>query len=338
MKALKFSTLALITSTLFAGSVVASEQANIIEVTKENFSHAETARNYRNWANKGATNEFVKMQGLPPRGKAAPTVQMNDDTLYGVAIVEAVDGEVSFSIPETDNYMAVQVITERGHGQHYVVEDGKYSLPVESEFAFLIYRSGTEHGIDAAKTSLDKVNIKDFNFATSYQVQPYDYENVEQWVKKYTQEVNSMDKFTYTFPRTSDKVTNLHQWNLENAAGWGGASPEAMVGNKYANSSKMRADTCYRTTFEDPKNRFFTSVTAYDGDKYLMEGVHHISSNSWEKNADGTITISFNCGDSAINNIDTKGNDYTFTSRHYGVNPKIMEANDDPIISGITIQ
>ncbi|MDN2481257.1 DUF1254 domain-containing protein [Vibrio agarivorans] len=338
MKALKFSTLALITSTLFAGSVVASEQANIIEVTKENFSHAETARNYRNWADKGATNEFVKMQGLPPRGKAAPTVQMNDDTLYGVAIVEAVDGEVSFSIPETDNYMAVQVITERGHGQHYVVEDGKYSLPVESDFAFLIYRSGTEHGIDAAKTNLDKVNINDFNFATNYQVQPYDYESVEQWVKKYTQEVNSMDKFTYTFPRTSDKVTDLHQWNLENAAGWGGASPEAMVGNKYANSSKMRADVCYTTTFEDPENRFFTSVTAYDGDKYLMEGVRHISSNSWDKNADGTITISFNCGDSAINNIDTKGNDYTFTSRHYGVNPKIIEANDDPIISGITIQ
>ena len=135
--------------------VVASEKT--IPVTEENFSHAETARNYRNWAKQGANTMFVKMPGLPPRGKAAATVQMNDDTLYGSAIVEAVDGDVTFSIPETDNYLAVQVVTERGHGQHYVVKDGQYKLPVESQYAFLIYRSGTENGIDSAKASLDKV-------------------------------------------------------------------------------------------------------------------------------------------------------------------------------------
>ncbi|KZZ79623.1 hypothetical protein A3767_16945 [Oleiphilus sp. HI0133] len=66
-----------------------------------------------------------------------------------------------------------------------------------------------------------------------------------------------------------------------------------------------------------------------------MDGVRHISSNTWDKNADGTITISFNCGEDAKNNIDTKGNDFTFTSRHYGVNPKVMEAKKDPIISAV---
>ena len=81
-----------------------------------------------------------------------------------------------------------------------------------------------------------------------------------------------MDSFTYTSPRTSKDVTVLHQWNLENAAGWGGASPEAFVGNKYANSPKMKADTCYTSTFDDPENEFFTSITAYDNDKYLMGG------------------------------------------------------------------
>jgi hypothetical protein len=133
-------------------------------------------------------------------------------------------------------------------------------------------------------------------------------------------------------------VTDLHQWNLENAAGWGGASPEAFVGNKYSNSPKMSADTCYTSTFEDPENKYFTSITAYDGDKYLMDGVKHVSSNSWEKNSDGTITVSFNCGDTAINNIDTKGNDFTFTSRHYGVNSKVMDASEDPIIAAVKAQ
>jgi hypothetical protein len=342
MKAIKRTPIAQVLGVIIAGLLmstpVLAAQSNSIEVTAENFTHAETARNYRNWASKGATQEFVKMQGLPPRGKAAPTVQMNDDTLYGVAIVKRVDGQVTFSIPETDNYMAVQVVTERGHGQHYVVEDGTYQLPVESEYAFLLYRSGTENGIEAAKASLDQVNSSQFNFATDYKTQPYNYEEVEAWVQAFTQEVNDTSNFTYTFPRTSDKVTDLHQWNLENAAGWGGASPEAFVGNKYSNSPKMKADVCYTSTFEDPENKFFTSITAYDGDKYLMEGVRNVNSHTWDKNEDGTITVSFNCGETAKNNIDTKGQDYTFTSRHYGVNPKVMEADKDPIISAVVAQ
>ncbi|WP_028772752.1 DUF1214 domain-containing protein [Shewanella waksmanii] len=330
-------TLAATIACTFLSASVSAEQQQHIQITEQNFSHAETARNYRNWASKGATEQFAKMANLPPRGKAAPTVQMNDDTLYGVAIVKSIDGKVTFSIPTSDNYLAVQVITERGHGQHYVVEDGDYNLPVESEYAFLIYRSGTEHGIAAAKAVLDTVDDTDFNFATDYQVQPYNYQEVEKWVSKYTAEVNSKENFTYTFPRTSEKVTDLHQWNLENAAGWGGASPEAFVGNKYANSPKMSANKCYTSTFADPNNKFFTSITAYDGDKYLIEGVKHISSHSWEKNANGSITVSFNCGNKAKNNIDTKGKDFTFTSRHYGVNPKVMNSEQDPIISAVQV-
>lgn len=336
----KTSIIALSITAIFTtyAPIASSEPAKSLTVTEDNFTHAETARNFRNWSALGANKQFAKMKGLPPRGKDAPTVQMNDDTLYGIAIVKAVDGKVTFNIPKTDNYMAVQVVTERGHGQHYVVEDGNYNLPIESDYAFFIYRSGTENGIEAARAELEKVDVSKFNFAVDYQVQPYNYEEVEAWVKKYTEEVNNLSKFTYTFPRTSDTVTDLHQWNLENAAGWGGASPEAMVGNKYANSPKMKASICYTSTFEDPKNAFFTSITAYDSSKYLMEGVNNINSHRWDKNADGTITVSFNCGDNAKNNIDTKGIDYTFTTRHYGVNQKVMDAPEDPIISAVKAQ
>jgi len=100
----------------------------------------------------------------------------------------------------------------------------------------------------------------------------------------------------------------------------------------------MKADTCYISTFDDPENKFFTSITAYDNDKYLMEGVRNINSHSWDKNSDGTITVSFNCGENAKNNIDTQGNDFTFTSRHYGVNPKVMASAKDPIISAVEAQ
>ena len=312
-----------------------SGMADTIAVTEENFSHAETARNFRNWAALGATQEFVKMKGLPPRGKAAPTVQMNDDTLYGIAIVKAVDGKVSFSLPEANVYLAVQVVTERGHGQHYVVEAGEYSLPVESDYAFLIYRSGTENGIDASRAALDTVDTSVFNFAADYQVQAYDYDEVEAWVKKYTEEVNNTENFVFDMPRTSDQVTDLHYWNLMIAAGWGAATPEPFVANMYFNSPRFSGDACYTTTFHDPQNKFFTSITAYDADKYLMEGVKNVSSHTWKKNSDATITVSFNCGVDARNNIDTKGQDFTFTTRHYGVHPDVMARGPDVIITSM---
>ena len=136
-------------------------------------------------------------------------------------------------------------------------------------------------------------------------------------------------------PRTSDQVTDLHYWNLMNAAGWGAATPDPFVANMYFNSLRFSGDACYTTTFDDPQNKFFTSITAYDRDKYLMEGVKHVSSHTWVKNSDGTITVSFNCGPDAKNNIDTKGQDFTFTSRHYGVHPDVIAGGPDPIITNM---
>ena len=68
MKAIKRTPIAQVSGVIIAGLLmstpVLAAQSNSIEVTAENFTHAETARNYRNWASKGATQEFVKMQGF----------------------------------------------------------------------------------------------------------------------------------------------------------------------------------------------------------------------------------------------------------------------------------
>jgi hypothetical protein len=305
--------------------VVAEET---IAVTNNNYAHAETARNYRNWHKLGANKQITHMRELPPRGAAAPTVQMNDDTLYSVVITEAIDGHVSFSIPAVDVYMAVQMVTEGGHGQHYVVGEGDYNLPVETDFAFLIYRTGNESGLDAARSAQDKIITDSFKFG-SYQVANYNYEEVEQWTARLTAETQGKP-FSYTFPRTADKITDLHQWNLENANGWGGSSPELNVANMYTNSTMLSADQCLTTTFDDPKSTYFTSVTAYDNTRYLIEGVNSVNSYSWSLNENGTITVSFNCGEKAVNNIDTKGQDFSFTMRYYGVSQKVIDGKVTP--------
>ena len=307
---------------------VKAEQVKTIPVTEENYAHAETARNFRNWGRLGANDSIFHMRELPPRGKEAPTVQMNDDTFYSMVIAETIDGSVQFSIPETDVYMAVQVVNEGGHGQHYVVEPGEYNLPVESKFAILIYRTGLEKGFEAAHRAQDKINTDNLKFGT-YKLPNYDYEEVEEWTKRLTAETSGT-AFKYTFPRSSKEITDRHQWNLENANGWGGSSPEANVSNLYTNSIQFDGDKSYSTTFYDPKSKYFTSFTAYDKERYLMEGVEHISSHTWTPNDDGTITITFNGGDNALNNIDTKGQDFGFTVRYYGVNQKVIDGEIAP--------
>jgi len=302
--------------------------ASTTKITDKNYAHAETARNYRNWVKLGANKQITHMRELPPRGVKAPTVQMNDDTLYSVVVTENVDGHIRFSIPKVNVYMAVQVVTEDGHGQHYVVDAGDYDLPVETDFAFLIFRTGTEKGLDVARSAQDKIKSDMFKFGT-YKVQKYDYEEIEEWTKKFTLETQGKP-FDYSFPRTSKDVVDLHQWNLENANGWGGSSPVVGVANKYTNSTVLSGKECRTTTFDDPKSKFFTSITAYDKARYLIEGVKNVNSHSWQKNTDGTITVSFNCGEKALNNIDTKGQEFSFTMRYYGVSQKVFDGKISP--------
>ena len=92
----------------------------------------------------------------------------------------------------------------------------------------------------------------------------------------------------------------------------------------------LSAKECLTTTFDGPESRYFTSVTAYDEARYLIDGVKHVSSHTWTKNNNGTITVSFNCGNTAINNIDTKGHDFSFTMRYYGVSQKVIDGKVNP--------
>jgi hypothetical protein len=303
-------------------------EPDAIQLTEANFSEAETAKNYRNWAARGANESLAHMKEPPPRGDAAPTIQMNDDTLYSVAITEAQDGKVTFTIPPSDVYLAVQVVNEGGHGEHYIVEDGAHTVQVTTKHAFLIYRTGMEKGIEVARQVQDTIPDETFVFGT-YETKPFDHEEVQEWVERYRDETRDY-VLEYTFPRSPAEVTDVHQWNLENANGWGGASPEVNVSNKYVNSVFLDGNTCYSTTFEDPKSVYFTSVTAYDYGRYLMEGVNNINSHTWTPNEDGTITISFNCGEDAINNIDTKGERFSFTMRYYGVRQAVIDGEIAP--------
>ncbi len=349
--------IATVLSILFSGSVLADEvvDSKIIDngiafqqehgnsfwkiadeaqrkVTRETYSHAETAKNYRNWVVKGANQGLSHLRILAPRGKKAPTVQMNHDSLYSVAITKVVDGKVSFEIPKNvEVYTSVQVIDQYGHGQHYVAEKGKPTVEVDTRagttHAFLIFRSGLEKGIKGAKANQDKLTPWGL-VSGDFEVPNYNFDDVDAMTDKIRAGATG-EAVTYTFPLNEKKVTDRDQWNLENALGWGGAPPIAYASNLYTNSPLIKGDKCMSTTFNNPESVYFSSITVYNMQRFLFddEDVKNFNSNWWTLNQDNTVTISFNCGDDAINNITTKGKDFTFTTRFYGVTPQVLQGN-----------
>ena len=66
-----------------------------------------------------------------------------------------------------------------------------------------------------------------------------------------------------------------------------------------------------------------------------MEDVKNVNSHTWDTNADGTVTVSFNCGDDAPNNIDTLGERFSFTMRYYGVSQDVIDGKIAPTRSVI---
>jgi len=315
-----------------AGGKAEFMSGDVLKITDEAYSHAETTKNYRNWMMKGANEGLAHMRILAPRGEKAPTVQMNHDSLYSVAITKVVDGKISFEIPENVHvYTSVQVIDQYGHGQHYIVTKGKHTVDVDTTdgttHAFLIFRSGLEKGMDAAKANQDKLTTWGL-VSGDYEVPNYDFDAVDAKTDELRSEVTGK-AFYYTFPRNEKDVTDRHQWNLENALGWGGASPIANEANLYTNSKMFEGSKCMTTTFMNPESVYFSSITAYNAQRYLFEDedVKSVNSNTWTVNSDNTVTVSFNCGDDALNNITTKGQDYTFTVRYYGVTEPVLRAN-----------
>jgi len=53
--------------------------------------------------------------------------------------------------------------------------------------------------------------------------------------------------------------------------------------------------------------------------------VNNVNSHTWSENKNGSVTVSFNCGQTAVNNIDTHGNDFIFTMRYGGVSEEVMD-------------
>ena len=102
-------TLALTIVIVLSSTACAPTGDTPIQVNRTNYQEAETARNFNNWVAKGANNKLIHMTDLTPSGPA-PTVRMNRDTLYSVALLDTSSGTATITLPEGDLYQSVMMV------------------------------------------------------------------------------------------------------------------------------------------------------------------------------------------------------------------------------------
>jgi hypothetical protein len=304
-------------------------------VTAENFAQAETAWNFTNWANKGADEKLVHLRDVSPTGHSAPTVRMNWDTLYSIRIVKVSDDKTfTVHLPESDLYMSAHILDTDGFAPYYLIGKGKdHEVKVRTDYALIIFRTEildrkSKESLKISHASQGKIKVSGM-MSEGYTPPDFDQAQLEELRKAYKQEFLDLGlDFTYASgPRRKDQ----HVLNLSHAAGWGGMEPELHISNAYFSSKTMSGDVARSITFADPKNKFFTSFTLYDEDGYLMEGETHINSKMWVPNADGTITIHFNAGSGAINNLSSGGKAFNYSIRNYGVSQTVLDGSWRPL-------
>lgn len=335
-----------ITSTL----AIAETQAKTIEVNPENYIQVETERNINNWSNmqltQGGDDMWAENYQLGIIGDDAPTVRMNRDTLYRGAGVQAVDKEkgVTFVLPEFDEtkiHMSLTVIGNNGFTPLYVTKPGTYTVNTAEAYWILI-RVGVKDKTDmderAAMEALSDAVV--MTGAERFEMPDYNMEQLNALTVQYNIDYTASGEPLEYFKDESSYVERFgsieagkakHRWS--NSGGFGGMEPVEELSNAYHVTKNTSGDVCTQATFQDPKNKFFTSITVYNEQGYMMEGENHTNSYEWVGNGDGTVTVSFNCGEDAINSLDSNGETFNFAYRHYGISKAVADGTWEAVVA-----
>ena len=270
---------------------------------------------------------------------------MNRDTLYRGAGIQAINKEegVTFTLPkfdETKVHMSLTVVGNDGFTPLYVTKSGTYTVNTSESYWVLIrvgVRDKTDMDERAAMEELsDAVVMKG---AERFEMPNYNIEQLDAFTKQYNIDYTASNEPLEYFKDDSSYVKRFdsyelgqmkHRWS--HSAGFGGMEPVESLSNAYQVTENVAGNVPTQVTFKDPKNEFFTSITVYDEQGYMMEGKNHINSFDWIGNSDGTVTISFNCGEDAINNLDSNGKTFNIAYRHYGISKVVADGEWEVVV------
>ena len=329
-----FLSATLLVSTATASQIkeakVEKKQTQAIKVTRDNYQYAEAIRNASNYIILGADNKWAHFREPSPIGPNAPTIRMNLDTLYSVAVVDNANGEFEVTIPKSKELCTILVLDDQAYSLYYFQTPGAHKIVSKSPYIIMIAREGMKdytNPEDIANARKIQDGLKIFGHGTKpFNPTKYDQASLHALTAQLNKEFLAGDG-VLVYGQKKDDVDEKQRL-LSNAAGWGGMHDQI---NTYTSSESMSGDVCRQVTYEDPKVKDFFSFTLYDGEGYLMDGKTSINSYNMKKNADGTYTTSLNCGKDAINNITSTGREFNYIVRTYGASEVVKSGKWNPV-------
>jgi hypothetical protein len=290
-------------------------------VTQDNFPQAYTNMRLGKIVQKaGGVNKFFEMPVPPSEPEKQFVVRMNRDTFYSVAVVDMSSGDVYVNIPNKSNkYVSTQVVDENHETQRMIYGSGRHKITAKTDHAFVIVRAlddNARRNLSIEAGSAEPFELQEWDMASFHAVDKagnIDFSNGYDQSKAFgNKESGQTDYMNY----------------VGCAGGWGGAMVED---NIYQTSPYFDANSCYETTFVDPKAKSFWSATVYNADGRMFNDKANISSEmNPAKNADGTYTLRFGCKGQPNNIPTVEGNTtgkFNVLMRHY--NPSEQVSNGE---------
>ena len=290
-------------------------------VTQENFPQAYTNMRLGAIIKKaGGINTFFEMPVPSSIPEDQFVVRMNRDTYYSVSVIDMSSGNVYVTIPETDQYVSLQVVDENHETQPMIYGSGRHKITAKTTHAFVIVRALE----DATRRNL----VIEAGSAKPFEVKEWDMESFQATDKAGNIDFSDGYDQSKAFGNVESGQTAYMNY-VGAAGGWGGAMVED---NIYQTSQYFDTDGCYEMTFVDPKAKSFWSATVYNADGRMFNDIANISSEmNPVKNADGTYTLRFGCEGQPNNIPIVEGNmtgKFNVLMRHYGPSEQVSNGEE----------
>ena len=299
-----------------AGKVTEKTLSTI--VSQDNFPQAYTNMRLAAIIHKaGAINTFFEMPVPSSIPEEQFVVRMNRDTYYSVSVIDMSSDNVYVTIPETDQYVSLQIVDENHETQPMIYGSGRHKITAKTDHAFVIVRALE----DAARRNL----VIEAGSTKPFEVKEWDMESFQTTEKAGNIDFSDGYDQSKAFGNVESGQTPYMNY-VGAAGGWGGAM---VVDNIYQTSPYFDADGCYEMTFVDPKAKSFWSATVYNADGRIFNDIANISSEmNPVKNANGTYTLRFGCEGQPNNIPIVEGNTtgkFNVLMRHYGPSEQVSK-------------
>lgn len=315
-----------------AGTSATAEQSGSIPVTLDNFTRVASDIELDKYAAlAGGINRFYHFR-VPTPVDNQPTIRMNRDTLYSVAVIDISDG-ATVTLPEAgQRYMSTMVYNQDHYVNAVYHGGGTYPLDIaqfDTEYVIVFVRTlvdaSNPDDIAAVNALQDEMRV-DAVSARPFVLPDYDQERYAALVS----ELNGLMPFVGGFDgvfgtrETVDPVRHL----LGTGVGWGGLPPQEAL---YPAVSPELPVGAYRIEVPaDVPVGAFWSLSLYNADGFFEPNdrdAYVVNSVTGTRNADGSITVHLGgCEDDRVNCLPIMEG-WNYTVRLYRPGPEILDGS-----------